>query len=38
MAFLHYCDGGSFGTSNPNPVPITPKGNIKEIWFRGRAK
>ena len=35
--FIHYCDGGSFGSSRIDPIPIaTRAGEPTEMWMRGR--
>jgi hypothetical protein len=36
-AFLHYCDGASFGSSRPDPINTVDKnGKPKQLWMRGR--
>jgi hypothetical protein len=35
--FLHYCDGGSFGSSRVDPIPVsTHAGQPAQMWMRGR--
>lgn len=36
VALIHYCDGGFYTSSNPNPVNVTWNGTARQIFFRGR--
>ena len=36
-AFLHYCDGASFGSNRRDPINVTKDGQPTQIWMRGRA-
>jgi hypothetical protein len=34
--FIHYCDGASFGSSRPDPIPVqTQDGKPAQMWMRG---
>ena len=36
-AFLHYCDGASFGSSRPDPITVKDRqGRPALMWMRGR--
>lgn len=35
-AFLHYCDGASFGGARVDSIPIKTKTGTKPLWLRGR--
>ena len=38
VAFLHYCDGASFGSNRQAPINITkPDGTKQQIYMRGRS-